>query len=631
MTVSLLAPVDMITGYGNHCAQIAQWLPRLGIDVIIRPITFSEAFGASIPEHVTSRIRRGANDCEWEIVLSPLGMAPTPGKKTIYITMCESTRLKPEHVEALNRCEVVVVPSNWCATVFSANGVRRPIVVIPLGVSEEWARPGYLRLPSKFTFACAGRYGSGPTRKGVRQVFDLFQAAFPNNPNVRLKIKLLPTCRYYLPHDERVTVTRAWMMERELVDWMRDVGCFVNFATGGFELFPLQAMAIGVPVMSFAYGGITEYFNESVGTVVPHHITDAGDVWRGLGHWAEVDEQAAVDAMRSMVTPTAEVMSAVANGVKLARRLTWENHCIQIAKLIRELTEPAVAQFNFPHGLGDCCNAATLFSMLMKHGHPRIAVHCPHDREFIFRSAGCDILKERAQRTHPWSHPPFDGSIEMWADNKTAFNSPWPMTDTLWSALKEEVVMAQPPRDAVETVSMIISRLPRPIVLLHTRGHTSGHLKNFPATIERGVVNELSKLVPSVILLNDVEMPTLPDNVIQVHSTAMMGLTIDRLCALIDQCDLLIGVDSGPLHLARMTRTKALGVWFQMNPTAFAIPSPRIRHICPWRHRNSGDQFGSADHYERVMPLRATEFNVTPVPIVFTNDIIAIAKEMLAC
>jgi hypothetical protein len=66
-----------------------------------------------------------------------------------------------------------------------------------------------------------------------------------------------------------------------------------------------------------------------------------------------------------------------------------------------------------------------------------------------------------------------------------------------------------------------------------------------------------------------------------------------RLAALIAQCRLMIGIDSGPLHLAGATDTPTLGVWTGMHPIHFYDLAENVTHLVPADHpRPAGRRSG---------------------------------------
>lgn len=335
MNISLVCNVDAFTGYGLHAIQLVKHLPKFGVDVQVRPIHMREAFGAKIPDEMVSAISRRSQNYDIELILSIPTITPTPGKRCIYFSMCESTRLPSSAVHNLNRADIVVVPSQWCATVFSANGVTRPIVVIPLGFSEEWTpRRVVEKDPNNFTFACGGRLMNGPERKGINVITHCFKQVFSHGEDVKLKVKLFPDCPMFEEQDERISVTRAYMPETDLFSWMQSSDCFINVATGGFEMFPLQAMIAGVPVISHVFGGVSEYLNPNNSIIVSHSLVPAGDTWKGLGIWGQADAPSLCEAMRWATENDTQLGDIRMDAKESVRHLTWKRHCKLLSGVI---------------------------------------------------------------------------------------------------------------------------------------------------------------------------------------------------------------------------------------------------------------------------------------------------------
>ena len=592
MRIVFQAAIDPFSSYSLHLFALVRELRKSGFEPVIRPIFHT----GEIPGDVRLRLVTGLQPAPLEILLAPLcGYAPTPRKKTIRLFSWESTQIPASEVALLNQCACCVVPSNFVATVASACGVSVPIIVVPLGVSEEfWCRTIPDR-SDRFVFACAGNPASGPNRKGLDRIVDLFIKAFGEG------------------REDVFLVTKNhgdFLPESEIADWLAKCHCFINFATGGWELWAHQAMACGRPVIGCAYGGMADYFNAQNGFVVAHHLVPAKDGWTGL--WA---------AMRyAFKYPHICGTVGISAGASVSH-LTWENSCKRLAKVIEHVKSPPAISiesesildrpFRFIHGLGDCCNAATLFKAVMARTGKAIEVCCDPDKSAIFEAAGCTIVKSSV-RNHPWDHPDYNQSPEVpWSDNKTAFNCPWPMDAEFWKELCETKLRVG---GDSESEQWAIKRAPitGKLVMLHVHGETSGHLKNMTIEMFRSLAARIEKLFGYVFLITESSCPS-----------------IEQLYTLICRARLVIGIDSGPLHLARLTDTPALGVWFGLHPTAFAIPCPSIRHLCFANHPFK-NEYGSSAHYAKAGPIRAKEFNLRLVQEMTVDVIVQQVKEMLA-
>ncbi len=258
-------------------------------------------------------------------------------------TMWEADRIDPAHAAVLNRARVVIVPSEWGAECFRTSGVTAPIEVVPLGYDPLVFHPSHAENPT-CTFGTAGALSAGGLRKNVRRVVELFRAAFPTEPDVRLRVKITPNCPpFEIDADPRIEVVRAALPYPDLARWNRSLTAYVNasFAEGfGFHL--LEAMACGVPLVSAHYSGLTQFFDESVGYVVPHKLIDANnDIYHG--RWADPDDGAMIAQMRRIHRDRAEAARLGEAAAARARCFTWRDTGRKLLDVLTkyDLLEPA--------------------------------------------------------------------------------------------------------------------------------------------------------------------------------------------------------------------------------------------------------------------------------------------------
>lgn len=299
--------VAMWLGYTDHLRLMVDALSSFGVNILIRPGTIQERLKGDyhpLPPSIRGRFVAGLQPEPWELLLSPPSEKPTPGKRTVYFTMWESTKLNPEAVANLNLADVVVVPCDWNSHCFRASGVRVPIRVCHLGMD-----PGVYRfhpMPSTrpFVFGAAGRLHHGETRKGIWEAIIAFQAAFPTEDWVRLKVKCfkddpLPP----FPDDERVVLERRYLSDRQFALWLASLHCLVALAKGeGWGAIQHQAMMVGRPVMGPIYSG-TEMFMTKAASIPTRYTLakpPSKNYYAGLGYWAVPDMVHVIELMRHM-------------------------------------------------------------------------------------------------------------------------------------------------------------------------------------------------------------------------------------------------------------------------------------------------------------------------------------------
>lgn len=336
--LSFVGPVNTFTGYGLHALQIIRDLEKNnGLYVSVRPTQLTEAFGATVPVDVRERIVNGPQPEEWELLLHPPNLLPTPGKKTAYFTMWESTRLPAVGVKFLNQAKVVIVPCQWNASCFSASGVDAPIRVVPLGINDKVFKYRPMNMDGKTVFGAAGRMAHGGVRKGINEVITLFQKAFPDNDDVVLRVKCFPDCDVSKVADPRIEIIQQYLTEQEMADWYASLTCFVSAAKAeGWGLMQHQAMATGRPVIGVNFGGVAEFFGPHNGYAVEHKLVPAVAHYRGCGHWAEPDELGMIYWMQWIRDDRADACEKGMIASENVSRLTWENHSFELAGVLKE-------------------------------------------------------------------------------------------------------------------------------------------------------------------------------------------------------------------------------------------------------------------------------------------------------
>ena len=250
------------------------------------------------------------------------------------------------------------------------------------------------------------------------------------------------------------------------------------------------------------------------------------------------------------------------------------------------------ARFRFHHGLGDVSNAAWMLQLHRARGID-VQVSCTEDKAFVFRAAGAALV-DQAPDVHPWPQPitPFVLNFgadvgEDWAGNKIGGNLNHPLLgeigrpDELWRELcGTELNIAEHVRPEVrDRVRSQLDGLFRPLILLHTTGTTCQAEKSIPREDQLTLYRELlNRTSGTLVLLDwDQRIETLASYRAR-HLLDLLGpVDLEELTALISLSDLVIGVDSGPLHLAGLTNTPCVGVFRgpHHHPASYCIPSKR--------------------------------------------------------
>lgn len=167
-----------------------------------------------------------------------------PGYHIAYLPW-ESTELQPGWKSMLNAHDEVWTPSPIIAQWFEDYGVHAPVHVYGHGVGKEftgnWRRKNG---PIKFF-----HHGGDALRKGGQQCVQAFNAAFPNDPDVTLTMKMYSQ-GWNIPSLGRVSIINQTIDLSDLVQMYHDHDVMVCNSWGeGFGLPALQGMATGMPLI----------------------------------------------------------------------------------------------------------------------------------------------------------------------------------------------------------------------------------------------------------------------------------------------------------------------------------------------------------------------------------------------
>lgn len=246
----------------------------------------------------------------------------------------------------------------------------------------------------------------------------------------------------------------------------------------------------------------------------------------------------------------------------------------------------------FDHGLGDCAYFAHILQLYKIRGY-EFNLHCAPDKAIVFaplHPTHVPVEHPNLQYVrYPESGDPDPACIDQyWLYNKPGTNiarpplpdigSPEELWDELCSVkLNITPFIASEKRRAVRD---FLGPLPRPVVLFHSMGNTFADAKNIPydTTVEiySGI---LDRMDGTLVLLDwDNRVPRLANWRVRHMTDDWVWIDVETLLVLFQEADLLVSVDSGPLHLARMTDIPTVGLFGSLNKYP-------CRVSCPGRER----------------------------------------------
>lgn len=127
-----------------------------------------------------------------------------------------------------------------------------------------------------------------------------------------------------------------------------------------------------------------------------------------------------------------------------------------------------------------------------------------------------------------------------------------------------------------------------PVFLLHYEGNTSSDRKNLSHALASDLCQEAIRLGLTPVILDWDRRSPLPDNhrIFNPgadHPLWTGGGTGDAevIAALMEAATLVVGVDSGPLHVAGAVTTQTIAVWTQHHPVHFFDLADNVLHLVP--------------------------------------------------
>jgi glycosyltransferase involved in cell wall biosynthesis len=210
----------------------------------------------------------------------PLISDERPARLKLAFFFWEESVVPSSHVEFLNsNFAAVLVATEFVRKVLRDSGCKLPIKVAPLGVdqiidaADKIASHGPADA-NRFRFL---HVSSAFPRKGVDVLLSAYFSEFSADELVELVIKTSPNIhnnladqierlRHHHRNPPRVVVDERPLDEGELAQLYRTANAVVLPTRGeGFNLPAAEALALGLPVISTAYGGQSDFLTEDTG------------------------------------------------------------------------------------------------------------------------------------------------------------------------------------------------------------------------------------------------------------------------------------------------------------------------------------------------------------------------------
>ena len=302
------------------------------------------------------RSRRGARA---EVVLRnlyPPRIADMDGRINLLNFFWEESEVPREWIEAMNRhLDALTVATHFVKKTLIDVGVSVPIHVVGAGVNHilRYQRNRYAgNLGGGFRFL---HVSSCFPRKGVDLLLEAFASTFSDQENVSLVIKTfsnihnrtgeqIADVRRRYPRCPEIVLIEQDLAPGELRDVMERCHALVAPSRGeGFGLPLAEAMLLGIPVITTAYGGQRDFCTDRTAWLVDYQfVRSASHLASFASTWVEPDLEDLARAMRDVYEATPEQRSQKTTAARkfVSQHLTWEETAGRIDRIATRLGQP---------------------------------------------------------------------------------------------------------------------------------------------------------------------------------------------------------------------------------------------------------------------------------------------------
>jgi len=239
-------------------------------------------------------------------------------------------------VEILNSNDAAIAPSLFCKEEFEKAGVTVPIHYIPHCINLDLYHPNvnFDKQFGKFTFMFMGTWRK---RKGYDVLLRAWENEFKSSEPVRLIIKTdrAPKaqnyCKQFVKNAAEIQILDNSISEQDMPCFMKAADCVVLPSRGeGFGLVGLQALALGIPLITPSHTGCQEYSELGMTYNIPvrayKHEPEMDQINQFTGRvWAEIGVEDVQRAMRTVYENYDEYLRKVMGNRHLLEKFSYES------------------------------------------------------------------------------------------------------------------------------------------------------------------------------------------------------------------------------------------------------------------------------------------------------------------
>jgi glycosyltransferase involved in cell wall biosynthesis len=304
LKILLRAPLLTNSGYGVHSRQVFKWLKsKSGIKLDVEclnwgstPWLINENYEDGTIGEIMSHSKKlePPYDITFQLQL-PDEWDPNLGKINVGMSaVVETDKCNPAWLEACNKMNLVIVPSNFTKSVIENTGVTNtPIKVVPECYNENLFSNSKdtLDLKTDFNFLMISQLNSNNTEDDRKNIFNSlkwFCEEFKDNDDVGLVLKTnmgrgttidkkitQQMFRSMLDHIgkkqfPKIYLVHGNMKKKDMAIFYNDdkIKCYATATRGeGFGLPIIDAAAAGIPIVATNWSAHTEYLQDKYSKV----------------------------------------------------------------------------------------------------------------------------------------------------------------------------------------------------------------------------------------------------------------------------------------------------------------------------------------------------------------------------
>lgn len=264
------------------------------------------------------------NPSEFESLLLPQWPElPLIDRLNAIVPFWELPMLPPDWLPCLRAMDAVLAPTEYIRNVIQQEVPDKPVLHfpqnIPVCAPAEPDRARFALPENAFVFLCAFDIMSDLERKNPWGSIAAFQKAFPENPDVRLVLKVsnahnpdnLVPLKQAMMNDPRILIIAEMLPPETLRTLYASCDTLVSLHRAeGLGLILMEMMMQGKPVIATAWSGNMDFttpqnaclVNFSMIPVKAEHPAYRFSAETHNLHWAEADTDTAADWMKKLVS-----------------------------------------------------------------------------------------------------------------------------------------------------------------------------------------------------------------------------------------------------------------------------------------------------------------------------------------